>query len=152
MDNAMERFAEHVKESSKTIAEEVARLHPKFAEEAVSLANALRDSAFKTSEFEIGFIRWMHVCGLIHQASKCDCEQGAARHNFLKSCDQVLTGHAIMIRSEMLIDILKDWDLDSETIDKVVQAMTTHTLSHVMNEDVKVPDYVPAEWDEDGNE
>lgn len=150
-DKTAESFAEHVKDAATQVMTQLPREFPKYADEVKNLAEAVM-SVFQTPDFLHGFQRWILVVSMVNQASQCDCSDDE-KHEFLRRCDAILTGHTMSWQLELFDNLLSDLPgLDRPTIEKVVSAMADKMTANITQVDkVEVPDYVPSDWDNGKN-
>lgn len=145
-DKTAESFTEHVMLAATQVHEQLPHEFPKFADNAEELARVIM-SVFETPDFMHGFQRWMMIGSMVHEGTHCNCGD-ESKHEFLRRCDSILSGHTMTWQLEMFDSLLSSLPgLDRTTIELVVGAMANKmsaTLTQV--DEVEVPDYVPADW------
>src|SRR5688500_6562607 len=115
-DKTAESFANHVKTATEQLMEQIPREFPKYTDEVENLVTALM-TVFHAPDFIHAFQRWVMIGTMVHQSSHCDCGDDA-KHEFLRRCDGILSGHMMSWQLETFDALLSDLPgLDREIID-----------------------------------
>lgn len=152
-DNLHEVFVGCVNRAIGVIEKDIAPNYPERKMEIDAFTEILKHLQHLPS-FDIAFSMWAELTLTVYKTSKCDCPD-RENHQLLGRIAMVCLGQQTVLQTFLMRRFLDSLELDEETIEKVIEAMEQRFVKMATEQEEisnKVPDFVPADWENKSGE